>query len=923
MNHDTVDHCCIESDEYWQNKFGLCVCIWRFYVGLFDLCRKCSLIDSPPAILIIQSKETLEIMLQTIAFYFYGGSQSTFIKFVNSGNVDTNSTVILAEKIEYVSLFAYVLSVDCIIIGILWCLYIFQHEIFRASFFRYLLFSIDFVFDMFYATFPLFLIGQSNLAFITAAAKVNSQSMVIFIATLFPIIYVTLKLFVILNVLSNHAATQFNISFRLKGTVIATQASKTTNTAKTEGKIKVITHRPVLDQSAITASQTCTEDLTSVATASTTRNPSPDHIDTQKDQQKHQGNSKEQIAAVGKLTLCKICCHGRKYILSKKQMPQFDQNPRLVIIQYFRRICTVLFGTLVILYGTILLIEIRIHTIDSISICDNYSLNDIDLNSSIDIDSKYAHLYAWENCEYKVHPISDAIPCQCRNLRIYSQTTRAWYQHLQNSTKMTLIVRSILKEYYMLETFLFDGNETQYTNTFDFKDELMSSKKLRILQMEKVSLNTISSKFGLNWANLEFIKFKVTPVNNYMDSNSWSNMKKLKWVELPSASMKFLNLDWICNLKHVRNLALVGTSGNTSLPTCLSKIETIQRLRVEFFQTIDISTLLHPELVFLDAFGCLITPLDFENQLQQIINDSSITIMQLLEAIKDKFIYLQSTPVCDEFYQLGETVFNEKYPLTNAVVNITEGCWHPCKYESLSTLICRPFWYHDGVCHFECNVPDCNYDGGDCNQLCNFTQCDYLSLGDGVCDSECRNEDCGFDYCDCTASDIDAEYTSIEEQSQCYFNYTLCDIETDCVVYDTNSSQSWLGDNICDDYCNNVYCNYDFGECESCENSICSYFWETFEAIANSIVVDNKVSVDEVCPWFEVFKTFYVEDEIYHLNCTQFIMSNDKNNDSMMNGYEAAIALFPYFHFDDYFDDYKAYQVNCSVCWPSVFSYYQ
>ena len=253
MKSETVDHCCIETDEYWKQKFGPCFCIWRLYVRLFDLCKKSSLIDSPPAILIIQSKEALEIALQTIAFYFYGGSQSDFIKFVNSGNVDIDSTVILAENIKYVELFAHVLSVDCIIISILWCLYIFQHEIFRASFFRYLLFSIDFTFDMFYATFPLFLIGQSNLGFMTAAAKVNSESMVIFVATLFPIMYVTLKLFFILNVLSNHAATQFNISFRLKGlglskaepTDVPKNETKANKAAKTGTEDKVITARHI------------------------------------------------------------------------------------------------------------------------------------------------------------------------------------------------------------------------------------------------------------------------------------------------------------------------------------------------------------------------------------------------------------------------------------------------------------------------------------------------------------------------------------------------------------------------------------------------------------------------------------------------------------------------------------------------------
>ena len=64
---------------------------------------------------------------------------------------------------------------------------------------------------------------------------------------------------------------------------------------------------------------------------------------------------------------------------------------------------------------------------------------------------------------------------------------------------------------------------------------------------------------------------------------------------------------------------------------------------------------------------------------------------------------------------------------------------------------CLPDTYNNGHCDPGCNNPQCNYDGGDCNQLCNFTDngCNYISLGDGICNPECRNDACAFDYCDC------------------------------------------------------------------------------------------------------------------------------------------------------------------------------
>ena len=71
------------------------------------------------------------------------------------------------------------------------------------------------------------------------------------------------------------------------------------------------------------------------------------------------------------------------------------------------------------------------------------------------------------------------------DLRIYSQTTRSWYMQLRNSTTMKLMLESIFKEYYMLETFLFDGNETQFTQTIDKTETMMAAKELRIIRIEK------------------------------------------------------------------------------------------------------------------------------------------------------------------------------------------------------------------------------------------------------------------------------------------------------------------------------------------------------------------------------------------------------------------------------------------------------
>ena len=226
-----------------------------------------------------------------------------------------------------------------------------------------------------------------------------------------------------------------------------------------------------------------------------------------------------------------------------------------------------------------------------------------------------------------------------------------------------------------------------------------------------------------------------------------------------------------------------------------------------------------------------------------------------------------------------------------------------------------------GICTEQCNSSKCSYDGGDCTQLCNFTACNYTFLGDGICDPECRNKECSFDYCDCFDYD-NIDDASDAELEQCdLYNETLCDIKTDCVVFSSNKNitiDSWATDNVCDNNCNNIYCNYDTGHCQNCFSSYCNNFWDGFTTAANYETHDYLVSTTEMCGIWSSFLLYFPGVPAY--NCSQFVVENDKNGDEMLNGYEAVILLW--LEFVQTTDITKASQINCSMCAPSVAVYY-
>jgi len=90
---------------------------------------------------------------------------------------------------------------------------------------------------------------------------------------------------------------------------------------------------------------------------------------------------------------------------------------------------------------------------------------------------------------------------------------------------------------------------------------------------------------------------------------------------------------------------------------------------------------------------------------------------------------------------------------------------HPCVVEN-------------GNCNPVCNISQCDYDGGDC--LCPIDTCNISSRGNGVCDIGCATAGCFYDHGDC------------------------CDVEL-CPLH-------LRGNQKCDPECNNKACEYDGGE---------------------------------------------------------------------------------------------------------------
>lgn len=229
---------------------------------------------------------------------------------------------------------------------------------------------------------------------------------------------------------------------------------------------------------------------------------------------------------------------------------------------------------------------------------------------------------------------------------------------------------------------------------------------------------------------------------------------------------------------------------------------------------------------------------------------------------------------------------------------------------------CAPSFYKDGICQQECNVQFCNYDGGDCNQLCDSQLCPTNLWFNDVCDSSeysgCNTTDCAFDFYTCISrSNNDTCFIGFDEDDD--FNFTDSEIE---ICY-----QVWTEDSWCDLNCNNTECGFDNGACDT--SSCLGYCERVHDVIRIGGAFEppyELITVDELCDNFEFAQTYF---GFANGTCQQVFSEADLNNNSVVGMYELLVAsadawlLTTVPHFNE-----KLEQIDCSHCLDNQTLYY-
>ena len=437
------------------------------------------------------------------------------------------------------------------------------------------------------------------------------------------------------------------------------------------------------------------------------------------------------------------------------------------------------------------------------------------------------------------------VNCNCRHVQIdlsslngtldnsdYDQSTLGIYTGCQNLNPLCLMIESMLIHWDMLETVYITDDKARIEIWLNASSHY-NAEYLRILHLDQIKVKTLGENID-KWKNLEYLYISHAHFNNW--PHSFSKLNKISFLQMQDSYLQ--NLPNLCLMENLRGInieqSLVASYSSdvyiSYLPDCIINLDQLQSIILYSANIVSFPAELL-SMPSIEEIGFLFDEQFGVEQFLSIINRSLTENGLFLWNKPSQTVYSFSlSTICDEMtnYDLAG-LSNEYDNLANIEIlkeflNNTQACEQVCNFDTLHILVCSPFRWQNGVCDSECNVAACNYDGGDCNQLCQIESPDCYTVGlfnNGICDKSCNISTCEYDKYECIDSQLEIEFEA--NISYCNENYNSNSLNIDSINnisnFNSNSDTlchvNWVNDKICDNNCyNNENCFYDGIDCQ-------------------------------------------------------------------------------------------------------------
>ena len=780
------------------------------------------------------SAEMFEIFIQTTALLYYNG----YILFSSSNEVA------LAHKPQYIKLFAIFLSMNSIFVCIIWLFYAFKPLICHGFVFQLVLYSLDVIFDIFYALFPLIMVAQESADFEVALGYLQTDDPLSF----FGFIKLFCKIINQINIIrTTFWAAFFPLAFLISSSYSFLSQARYQLKRYYGSKFAAANNK--------------------VNTPTV-------------------GSQVSQIMA-----LAPINTTNSWIITGTKQRSETMRKLSISII-------ALIFG----IYGVILLPLVFTHFDQSMTYCSSiteelYKLEEdlSDPNSTINLTvngntgmylseqrqqilDAHPELFLYNYCDYSVYPFGtddDGNPlCDCRkfsgdrletNRLFATKNALLGIPSLQKYFNVDLVdaLSGMLLNWKMLEKFRWRDTIRIYTDNakfceggscypkqFNLTNDMFGATKMRVFEIANQPSVYIGEGIG-NWKLLSYFKWSENPGfridDEYGLPDSFATLTEMKYIEL-SEIAEITQFPWqVCNFTKLQGLDLDATSIK-SIPRCilgLTKLQSISFGFCPFIASFPIELFDNDHFIDLRELNAIVLTqltLDALMRSNNFSNFDEFDAAFSYDPDKDTQYWFDSAAFCNDFIEMEN---NSESKFLEWIVN--ENVCEPSCGESNSGIAnvdkCLTYEYQDGRCDALCRTAQCAWDGGDCIMLCECWDNQTL-LGDGNCDIACNTTNCLWDGYDCLPLGYDPQ--------ECIDTYELG-------LH--NCNVSWVGDRWCDNNCKYVSeCGNDLDDCQdgngrynSCGRDYqCGQVYDIFNNVASQFSADNQIDQSEIDAWWEI-----------------------------------------------------------------------
>ena len=504
--------------------------------------------DTHKWLVLLMAREVFEIVVQFVAFLNYNGL-----------NVFDLNQVSLAYQESEIILFAWILGLNGLFCGILWLFYVYLHGYCYGTFFKYLMFLIDTIFDTMYALYPItvVILQTRSIQLSTIVGTLQATNLYVLFCVLFTI-PIHIWLLYLIETSSEFVGAFVPIIY------LATKSSfalmKSRNQLKKDIKKTIKHQKYVVNQQQLQLQTKMVQPTISTGTITEAAAPIPlqtlptQHLPVQVTPQVTPQPPTTPAADADDQKIQQQ--YGTNITTNTSQNQKRVKKTLVLTLNWI--VFITLFAFMFIGSGLAVIIITMNHFDSGVNVCNSPSEELLQTNPE---------LVFWDQCVRQTLPFDSKsgsgseseVNCNCREAKIDLSTFASDWESDSNIT-MSFRIDSMLKNWDMLEILYIEDDHARFS--FNWTESFhYSSKYMKILHLNEIKLVGLSESIE-NWDNLEYFHLSDTHFPQW--PKNFNLLNKISYLRLMDVTHVYLFPPNICQMTKLR--AIQGGVSVTQIP---------------------------------------------------------------------------------------------------------------------------------------------------------------------------------------------------------------------------------------------------------------------------------------------------------------------------------------------------------------------